>query len=78
LFNVEVDGKLYGEIPVVVIGLFNTLFFLAGIPKNEELHHELQYPKGLKTFTQFVLVPLVTLYLLILLTYEGRIILLAS
>jgi hypothetical protein len=76
LFNAEINERIYGEIPVLVLGLFNTLFFLNGIPKNDELNTTLDYPKGLKSFTQFVLVPLVIIYLLILLTYETKILIL--
>jgi hypothetical protein len=73
LFNVEVDQRLYPEIAVSILGIFNTLFFLSGVPKLDELHEPLQYPKGLKNFTQFVLLPLVAIYLLILLAYESKI-----
>src|SRR5690606_39092070 len=34
-----------------------------------------QYPKGLKIFTQYVLIPLMTIYLGILLVYETKILL---
>ncbi len=74
LFNVNVDERLYPEIAVSILGIFNTLFFLTGVPKHDELHLPLQYPKGLKNFTQFVLIPLVAIYLLILLAYEGKIV----
>lgn len=73
LFNTEVDERIYAQIPVFVLGIFNTLFFLHGIPYSNELSAKLEYPKGLKSFTQFVLVPLVIIYLLILLTYEAKI-----
>lgn len=42
------------------------------VPELEQSH---TYPKGLKVFTQFVLLPLVTLYLVILYLYFGKIVL---
>ncbi|TAL62636.1 MAG: DUF4153 domain-containing protein, partial [Bacteroidetes bacterium] len=48
---------------------------LAGVPQNlDELETTTDYPKGLKIFTQFVLLPLVTIYLIILYAYGIKII----
>lgn len=75
LFDVKIKGESYFRLWVIVAGIFNTWFFLAGVPRNyEELDTNENYPKGLKIFTQYVLLPLVTLYLLILYTYMGKII----
>ncbi|MGY2132783.1 DUF4153 domain-containing protein [Hymenobacter sp. HD11105] len=74
LFNVKLDGKLYGYLFTVLATVFNTWFFLAGVPKDfDALERETGYPKGLKLFTQFVLLPLVVLYLAILYAYLARI-----
>lgn len=74
LFKVKIDGKNYFRLWVFITGIFNTWFFLAGVPKNlQDLNSSEDYPKGLKIFTQYVLLPLVTLYLLILYTYMGKI-----
>ncbi|RZL04704.1 MAG: DUF4153 domain-containing protein, partial [Pedobacter sp.] len=55
--------------------LFQTLFFLSGIPVDlQKLKDEYSYPKGLKLFTQYVLIPLAIVYVIILLSYEGKII----
>ncbi len=70
LFNVKIDGKNYFRLWVILVSLFNTWFFLAGVPKDlHQLNEETSYPKGLKIFTQFVLLPLVTIYLAILYAY---------
>ncbi|GHA76153.1 DUF4153 domain-containing protein [Pontibacter akesuensis] len=75
LFSVDIDGAFYGQLWLFMVGVFNTWFFLAGVPTDvQELEHTHLYPKGLKVFTQFVLLPLVTLYLLILYAYFGKII----
>lgn len=75
LFNADIKGERYGQLWFFIAGIFNTWFFLAGVPKNlDELETETEYPKGLKIFTQFVLLPLVTIYLLILYAYGIKII----
>jgi hypothetical protein len=59
----------------LLIGIFQTWFLLAGIPADvKALEAEITYPKGLKVFTQFVLLPLVGLYLSILYAYLAKII----
>ena len=70
----KIDGIRYFELWVLLAGVFNTWYFLADIPQNfDELDESDDYPKGLKIFTQFVLLPLVSIYLLILYAYIGRI-----
>ena len=75
LFNVDFHDKIYGHLFVIIVGLFNTIFFLAGVPEinNETSQLNLSYPKGLKNFTQYVLLPLISLYLVILISYETKI-----
>ncbi|WP_133273279.1 DUF4153 domain-containing protein [Hymenobacter radiodurans] len=74
LFDVKLDDKLYAYLFVVLATVFNTWFFLAGVPRDfAALELETGYPKGLKLFTQFVLLPLVVLYLAILYAYLARI-----
>jgi len=74
LFNLHFEYKVYGILFAIVAGLFNTIFFLAGIPSNiAELDQDDTYPKGLKVFTQYVLIPLASLYVIILLAYEIKI-----
>ncbi|MCC9071937.1 DUF4153 domain-containing protein [Flavobacterium sp. F-65] len=75
LFNVEFNRNIYLYLFFVIAGIFNTLFFLAGVPEtnSKEVPLTLNYPKGLKTFTQFILLPLISLYLVILICYEAKI-----
>lgn len=74
LFGVNVNGHIYESIWCVLAGVFNTWFFLAGVPSEYENPEVIaDYPKGLKIFTQFVLMPLLTVYLLILYSYLFRI-----
>jgi hypothetical protein len=75
LFNVRIDFPIYMQLFALVVAGFSPIFFLAGVPSVEELNSdEVQYPKGLKLFTQYVLIPLMTIYLAILLVYEVKII----
>ncbi|WP_396187203.1 DUF4153 domain-containing protein [Flavobacterium sp.] len=75
LFNVEITDKIYGYLFVIIAGIFNTIFFLNGVPdtNNNENLLKLSYPNGLKNFTQYVLLPLISLYLVILICYETKI-----
>lgn len=74
LFSVVIDGETYGDLFMVLAGVFNTMFFLGGIQQPlDRLNEEDSYPKGLKIFTQYVLIPLVTIYLVILYAYMGKI-----
>jgi len=74
LFKVKINGKYYSDLWVFIVGVFNTWFFLAKIPKQTQTLNEIvEYPKALKIFTQFVLLPLVTVYLIILYAYGTKI-----
>lgn len=74
LFNVKVDWQVYMYLFAIVAAGFTTIFFLAGIPRDLlALEADRSYPKGLKIFTQYVLIPLMTIYLAILLVYEVQI-----
>jgi hypothetical protein len=74
LFNLNIDDNIYFSLFAFIAAGFNTLFFLAGIPANmSSFEQDSNYPKGLKVFTQYVLIPLLTVYLLILIVYELKI-----
>ena len=75
LFGVDVPEKRYFQLWVLIVGIFNTWIFLAGIPRDlGSLERATTYPDGLKVFTQFILLPLVGLYFVILFAYELKII----
>ncbi|GIZ09203.1 DUF4153 domain-containing protein [Flavobacterium sp. UMI-01] len=80
LFEIEFYDKIYLHLFFIISGIFNTLFFLAGVPEINEAKTSLvlNYPMGLKKFTQYVLVPLISIYLIILLSYELKIIITLS
>jgi len=75
LFDVYVPGKRYFELWILISGLFSTWFFLAGIPEDlDQLDSLTEYPKSLKVLAQYILLPIVLLYLVILYAYLGKII----
>lgn len=75
LFGVVWRAQIYSRLWIVVSFTFNPWFFLAGIPENlEDLEQLSEYPKGLRVFTQYVLVPLVALYMTILTLYLLKVI----
>ncbi len=75
LFGMEVPGRRYFQLLVAIFGVFNTWFFLSGVPEDlRGLAARTDYPRGLKVFTQNVLLPLVLLYTVILYAYAGKIV----
>lgn len=75
LLNISVDENTYFQLWMFMAGVFNTWFFLARVPKPGHFDREVtSYPKGLKVFVQYVLIPLVTVYIVILYLYMIKII----
>jgi hypothetical protein len=75
LFDVTIKSERYLELWIFIAGIFNTWFFLSNLPENIDLlEYETTYPKGLKIFTQYVLIPLVVIYVLILYAYIVKIV----
>lgn len=75
LFELDIDGKIYAQIFVFLASVFNTWFFTSKMPTDfDKLQNTHKYPKGLKVFSQFILLPLLLVYLVILYSYEFKII----
>ena len=75
LLGVDVDGKIYGRLFVAIAFVFNTWFFLGGVPSDlPALDRREDYPPGLKLFSQYILTPIVAVYIVILTAYMIRII----
>lgn len=73
LFDADINERRYAQLFMFIAMVFNTWFFLSGFPLNSDEAEVAEYPKGLRVFTQFVLLPLVTVYLLILYAYSAKI-----
>jgi hypothetical protein len=79
LLGVKIHDKLYLDLWVFSAFCLLTWHFLAGVPKDlSALEKDESYPGGLKIFTQYLLVPLVTLYMVILYLYLGKILIQAD
>jgi hypothetical protein len=75
LLGVKVSGESYGRLLMVIALVFNTWFFAGGVPEElGALEARTDYPPGLRIFTQYVLVPIVALYLLILTIYLAKVV----
>lgn len=75
LFNLHIKEHIYFQLWFIVLGVFSTWFFFGGVPKEiKTLETVDDYPNGLRIFTQFILIPLVVLYYVILYLYMGKII----
>jgi Domain of unknown function (DUF4153) len=74
LFNIDIDGIYYLRLFILLQGVFCTWFFLSKMPDDfAALDVSEEYPIGLKLFSQYVLLPLVSIYLSILYLYEVKI-----
>ena len=78
LFDVEFTGKIFAYLWFVMAFPVCALIFCAGVPLADDidaLESSSDLPSGLRLFVQFVLLPLVVVYLCILYAYMGKIIL---
>lgn len=74
LLGADIQDKTYGRLWVILAGGFHPVFFLAGVPRDlEGLEQPQAHPIGLRRFVQFVLFPLVAVYLAILYVYAAKI-----
>jgi hypothetical protein len=74
LLGIDVPDRSYFRLWCVIAFLFNTWFFISGVPDDlPALERTTDYPPALKVLGQYILSPLVTVYLLILTAYLGRI-----
>lgn len=71
LLGVEIQDKVYGYMWIFAGYMFWPLHFMGGTPPVTAA--DPGYPRGLKVFTQYVLLPLATVYFLILYVYMGKI-----
>ncbi len=74
LFGVPVQDQHYVWLWLVVAFVFNTWYFLGGVPRDlSALDVESQYPTALRIFSQYILLPIVVVYLGILSAYIVKI-----
>lgn len=74
LFNAGITDRVYQDIAVVLLGFFGPTFLLSRVPNDfEHVIEPERYPKEPRLLLQYVFVPLVSLYFLILYAYVIRI-----
>jgi hypothetical protein len=79
LFDLKIKPERYAELWIVIVGLFNTCFFVHGVPRAGGGGAATpDYPRGLRMFAQVALAPLVVAYLAILYPYAAKIALLRA
>ncbi len=75
LFGVDVPESGYFRLWVVIAFVFNTWFFLGGVPEDPNaLETRREYRAALRVFAQYTLVPLVSVYLVILSLYLVKVV----
>jgi len=76
LLGITLPGGSYAKLWFVIVFMFNTWFFLSGVPDDfAALNTRTDYPAGLRILTQYVLIPIVTIYLIILTLELGKVLL---
>ncbi|MBL6446993.1 DUF4153 domain-containing protein [Fulvivirga sp. 29W222] len=75
LFDIDIRDKTYSKLFFIITGIFSMLYFLGGVPQRDEMFKDDDaYSKGLSIFTQYILIPLVGIYNIILYLYTFKII----
>lgn len=75
LFGVNINEEWYVRLWIIVVGLISTSVFMAGIPRDfVALDKEKDYPTVVRIFSQYILLPLIILYALILYAYGAKIV----
>lgn len=74
LLGVKIQGKLYYYTWLFVVFLFAVTYFLSTIPSKDEKLLEKSYPRLLKILLLYIVMPLLTIYTLILYIYFSKII----
>ena len=75
LFNININPDYYTDLCAFIFLVFNTLFFLNGIPADyEQFNKPVEFKKSIMIFVQYVLLPIIAIYITILYIYMFKII----
>jgi hypothetical protein len=75
LLGLPIPEKSYLWLLIVTLFVFNTWVFIGGVPRDiAGLESVTDYPRALKVFAQYILIPLVAIYLAILTIYLFKVI----
>ncbi len=75
LLGVDIPSEAYGRLWFVIAFVFTTWFFTGGVVEDlAALQQQRDVPPSLRIFAQYVLVPIVVVYLVILTLYLGKVV----
>ncbi|EET87785.1 conserved hypothetical protein [Clostridium carboxidivorans P7] len=74
LLGIKILGKIYYYTWLFVVFVFSLLYFLSGVPFKKEEISVKSYPKLLRILLLYIVMPLLTVYTIILYIYFGKII----
>ncbi|MCM1991715.1 DUF4153 domain-containing protein [Oceanirhabdus seepicola] len=74
LLGINIKGEIYYYSWLIVVGVFAQSFFLAGLPQNNEELSLKDYSKLIKVLVLYIIIPLISVYTIILYLYFGKII----
>lgn len=74
LLGIKVLGKIYYYTWLFVVLIFSLLYFLSGVPISHEEISVKSYPKLLRILILYIVMPLLTVYTIILYIFFGKII----
>lgn len=75
LFNAAIDEKRYGQLFVICLGIVNTWVYVSDFPKKIQHSIHMHFNKATEVFVKFILIPLASLYMIILYAYALKIVL---
>ena len=74
LLGVNIKSELYYYTFLIVAGIFAPSFFLAGLPTKDEILSLKDYSRLLNVLVLYIIMPLISIYTIILYIYFGKII----
>lgn len=74
LFSINIDSKIYINVVTIYLSLFVPLYIIATIPKKFNSKEKIKNSKAIRFLTEYVSLPLVLLYAIILYVYIFKII----
>jgi len=75
LLGVNIPGERYLQLFMLIAFLFNTAYFLGGVPTDLDVPlARAEQPRLVRIFAQYILAPLVAVYLVILLVYLVKVV----
>jgi len=72
LFNIDIDSKFYFYIFLVIFFIFAISYFLSKLPELGKVYED-SYPQALRVLLNYIVIPLISIYTLILYLYFAKI-----